>query len=121
MGKKKQGNKKFIYWSKLDGGAYGQDTCTWQPMDEELNADFLVGKRAKFKLGQTLFYGTITKVEGVSKYFVEFDSRRHKDRVVDLELKGPVSSGEYSWWRLEGYDTFNDDNESEEPMLRHED
>ena len=36
------------------------------------------------------------------------------------ELNGSVSSGEYSWWRLEGYDTFNDDGEGEEPMLRHE-
>ena len=43
----------------------------------------------------------------------------HNNRAVDLELNGSVSSGECSWWRLEGYDTFNDDGEDEEPMLRH--
>ena len=51
---------------------------------------------------------------------MESDYRRHNNRDVDLGLNGSVSSGEYSWWRLRGYDTFNDDGEDEEPVLRHE-
>ena len=28
VGKAKQGNKKFVYWSKPDGSSYAKDTCT---------------------------------------------------------------------------------------------
>ena len=34
---------------------------------------------------------------------------------MDLQLPKLVSAGEYSWWRLDGYDT-NEEDESEEEM-----
>lgn len=114
VGKMKQGNKKFIYWSKQGGGAYGKNTCTWERIVEEVNPALLVGHAVRFRLGQTELHGKIAKHESGSKYFVEFESRRHSDRVVDLELPKLVSAGEYSWWRLDGYDTCEDEGSMEE-------
>lgn len=36
VGKRKQGNKKFIYWSKQGGGQYAKNTCTWESVASDL-------------------------------------------------------------------------------------
>lgn len=73
------------------------------------------GKRAQFKLRQTVFAGVIKhrSEDADNKYWVEFESRRHSSKYVDLELPGAVADGEYSWWRLDGYDTNGDESEDE--------
>lgn len=114
VGKQKQGNKKFVFWRQQDGTEYGKDTCTWEPSDiAELDADDLIGKQASFRLGRSTFEGTIKRHDGGTNYWVEFQSSRHKNRSVDLELPRPVVQGEYSWWRLAGYDTNNESTDSE--------
>jgi hypothetical protein len=44
---------------------------------------------------------------------VVFDSGRHTDKYVDLELPKAVGAGEYSWWRLDGYDTNEEGEDGE--------
>jgi len=110
VGKKKQGNNKFVLWES--------DQCTWQQGEYELVivSTVLTGKAAAFKLGQTIHLGTIIKQHETekSKYFVEFKSRR-QDRWVDLELPELVSNGECSYWRLDGYETWDEsEGENEE-------
>jgi hypothetical protein len=67
-------------------------------------------------LWQSVFTGTITRqhADGSSKYWVVFDSGRHTDKYVDLELPKAVGAGEYSWWRLDGYDTNEEGEDSGE-------
>lgn len=74
----------------------------------------LVGQRTRFKKGQSEFGAVIDHHVAGSEYFVRFDSRRHADRVVDLDLPKPVSSGEYSWWRLDGYETNEEEDSDDE-------
>ena len=120
VGKAKQGNKKFVYWSKPDGSSYAKDTCTWETksINEEFDPELLVGHAAQFKKGQSLFHCIIERCESRSKYWVKFKSNRQTDRVVDLELPKTVASGEFSWWRLDGYETDDprrkNESESEE-------
>ena len=109
VGKMNQGGKKFIFWSKVGGGGYGKDTCTWEPIEEPLDSELLVGHRATFKMRQSEFPGVIRRHESGSTHWVEFGSRRHQDRLVDLELPKTVSAGEYSWWRLDGYETLSEE------------
>jgi hypothetical protein len=118
VGKQKQGNKKFVRWGKKDGALYDADTCTWQSIDAAIDKDDVQGKAARFKLRQSVFTGTIERQAdgGGSKYWVKFDSSRHTDRYIDLELPEAVGAGGYSWWRLDGYDT----NEEEESIEEHE-
>jgi hypothetical protein len=116
VGKMKRGGKKFIHWSKQDGGDYPKDTCTWESMQEDCDSTLLLNHTARFKMGQSVFQGRIVSHESGSKYWVEFQSRRHKDRVVDLELPRSVASGEYSWWRLDGYDTLSEREEEDDGL-----
>jgi hypothetical protein len=113
VGKQKQGNKKFVRWGRKDGTLYDADTCTWQRIDAAVDKDDVQGKKARFKLKQTVFTGTIEHQEdgGGSRYWVKFDSARHTDRYVDLELPKTVGAGEYSWWRVDGYETNESDGE----------
>ena len=113
VGKQKQGNKKFVRWGKKDGALYDADTCTWQSIDAAIDKDDVQGKAR-----QSAFTGTIERQAdgGGSKYWVKFDSSRHTDRYIDLELPEAVGAGGYSWWRLDGYDT----NEEEESIEEHE-
>ena len=115
VGKKKQGNNNFVLWES-DDGMLLNDQCTWQQAGYGLVSTVLTGKAAAFKLGQTIHLGTIIKQHETekSKYFVESKSRR-QDRWVDLELPELVSNGEYSYWRLDGYETWDErEGESEE-------
>lgn len=133
VGKMKQGNRKFVYWRKRDGTQYGKNTCTWEVIDAKLDKDDLegesgtykltlvayihlvcAGKQARFKLRQTIFNGIIKHKSDSEDnvYWVEFNSRRHANKFVDLELPKAVGDGEYSWWRLDGYDTNEDEDES---------
>ena len=75
---------------------------------------FIVNKPATFKLGQSVHKGRITKQHEteLSTFFVEFESHRQENRWVDLELSGLVKDGEFSFWRLDGYDTWDDDHGS---------
>lgn len=118
VGKMKQGNRKFVHWREKGGELYEKNTCTWQVVDAALDEDDLVGKRVQFKLRQTVFVGTIKHKSNdhATEYWVEFDSRRHSNRFVDLELHKAVGDGEYSWWRLDGYETNEggDEGESDE-------
>ena len=82
------------------------------------NAVHHPGQRTNFKLGQTVFPTTILKHHESknSTYQVKFDSNRHKRGKmpwVDLELPGKVSAGEYSYWKLDGYDTNVEESESD--------
>ena len=45
---------------------------------------------------------------------MKFDSSRHTDRYIDLELPKAVGAGEYSWWRLDGSWDGYDNNEEED-------
>lgn len=114
VGKQKQGGKKFIFWKQQNGAAYPKNTCTWEPSSiSEFDPDDLLGQPVVFKAGRSEFKGKIKKHEGGSNYWVEFESRRHTSRSVDLELSLPVSNGGYSWWRLTGYET-NEESEGED-------
>jgi hypothetical protein len=107
VGKMIQEGKKFLYWSKKDGGGvYLENQCTWQATDEAVSPDVMLGQRASFKLGQSVFNGIIQRLHGSksSTYFVQFDNGRNSDRYIDLELPIRVSAGGYSWWKLDGYD-----------------
>lgn len=108
VGKKNQGGKRLIYWSKQDGEACEKSDCTWEGNDAfaELDPEFLTGHDASFRLGQTTFKGVIQHQASdgeETRYWVKFQSRRHQDKYVDLDLPNTVSSGEYSWWVLDGY------------------
>jgi hypothetical protein len=112
VGKMVQGGKKFLFWGKKDGGGeYPKDQCTWQATDEAVSPDVVLGQRASLKLGQSVFKGVILRAHEsqVSTYFVRFDNGRHSDRYVDLELPIKVAAGGYSWWRLDGYDTCDEE------------
>ena len=47
VGKMKQGNKKFVYWSKKYGTLYEKNTCTWQAIVAELDKDDLEGMHVR--------------------------------------------------------------------------
>ena len=85
---------------------------------DEFDPDVLSGKRANFKLGPTVFKATIVEQHAtkVSTYKVQFDSKRHpKGQTcwVDLELPRRVANGEYSFWKLDGYETNIDSDSTE--------
>jgi hypothetical protein len=42
---------------------------------------------------------------------VVFKSSRRPDEHVDLEVSKQVSAGGYSWWKLDGYETWDEDDE----------
>ena len=77
------------------------------------------GECSARKLGQAEHKGSITKQhEGKSTtHWIEFDSRRHTNKWVDLELPRLVKDGRYSYWKLDGLETWespiNDDSEVE--------
>jgi hypothetical protein len=113
-------HKKYGYLEDLERHARTvrgfRASC--ESMQEDCDSELLVGHVARFKMGKTVFQGVITRHESGSKYWVEFESRRHKSRLVDLELLETVGNGEYSWWRLDGYDTLDEreeDGEEDEP------
>ena len=72
-------------------------------------------QRAQFRIGQTTFAATIMHQHATktNEFWVKFQSRRKEDAYVDLELNLRVSSGGCSWWRLDGYDTNEEDEEDE--------
>ena len=70
----------------------------------------MLSQTATFKLGQIVHKGRIGHQHEteLSKFYVKFDSRRLGNRWVDLELPGPVKNGEFGFWRLSGYDTWDE-------------
>lgn len=102
---------KVIFSNKFTGGSKTKREALLG-----LGPSSLSGMRAHFRLGQSTFAG-ITKHQCTdsepSRCWVEFDSRRHADKFVDLELPNAVSSGEHSWWGLDGYETNEDEDEDE--------
>ena len=65
----------------------------------------LLRKAISLRRGATIYTGTIVKQHEseARSFWIEFDSRRHQDLWVDLELPGLVKDGEFSYWRLDGY------------------
>ena len=52
---------------------------------------------------------TTQEQHGTSSTFrVVFKSSRREDEHIDLQLTRTVSAGGYSWWRLNGYETWGD-------------
>jgi hypothetical protein len=45
------------------------------------------------------------------EHLVVFKSSMRPDEHVDLELTKQVSAGGYSWWKLDGYETWDEDDE----------
>ena len=114
VGKKKQGDNKFILW-EYEAGMLLNDQCTWQQGEHELVPSVLLNKPTTSKLGQASRSGTITKQHqsNLGSYYAKFTSRRCSVRWVDLELPQQVSKGEHSYWRLDGYETWEGETEDD--------
>ena len=118
ISKRKQGNSKCILWESTAGELLNNE-CTWEQAAFDIVASALLGKSISLKLGQAEHKGSITKQhEGKgTSHWIEFDSRRHTHKWVDLELPRLVKDGEYSYWKLDGFKTWegpiNDDSEAE--------
>jgi hypothetical protein len=83
----------------LNNGALGEQAAF------DIVASALLGKSISLKLGQAKHKGSITKQhEGKSTtHWIEFDSHRHTNKWVDLELPRLVKDGEYNYWKLDGF------------------
>ena len=70
------------------------------------------GQPARFRRGQSTFDATIQEQQGTSSTFlVVFKSNRREDEYIDLQLTKAVNAGGYSWWRLDGYETWDEGDE----------
>ena len=75
------------------------------------------GQPARFRRGQSTFDATIQEQQGTSSTFlVVFKSNRREDEYIDLQLTKAVNAGGYSWWRLDGYETWDEGDEDDEEM-----
>jgi len=82
-----------------------------------VNSELVSGQPARFRRGQTTFDATIQEQQGTSSTFlVVFKSSRREDEHIDLQLTKAVSAGGYSWWRLDGYETWDEEDEDDEEM-----
>jgi hypothetical protein len=98
VGEKKQGNLKFIL-RESEASSELCDQCTWQPGEFDFAPSVLLGEAATFRLRQTSHSGVIKKRHRSEPtvYYTEFNSRRHTNRWVNLDLPRLVGNGEYSY------------------------
>ena len=77
-----------------------------------MNNELVSGQPARFRRGQSTFDATIQEQQGTSSTFlVVFKSNRREDEYIDLQLTKAVNAGGYSWWRLDGYETWDEGDE----------
>ena len=127
VGKAKQGKVKKVFWRDQDTKQLcSKEECTWQPPEAfdgdsgNLDPDELVGDTITLEEGGATYSAKITKVKAPNStsYWVVYvkivatgKKSKKKPRWVDLEL--PPSEGTSSW-RLDGYKTLEEDEESGE-------
>lgn len=125
VGKAKQGKYKKVHWKDTDTGALcGVNQCTWTaPSDFDgdagkLQADWLVGKTITLEDQGTIFAALVEKVKDTNPnvYQVKYNKNvktnkatKKKSRWVDFELP---PSEKTSWWRVDGYETEEEDGNS---------
>jgi hypothetical protein len=82
-----------------------------------VNNELVSGQPARFRRGQSTFDATIQEQQGTSSTFlVVFKSNRREDEYIDLQLTKAVNAGGYSWWRLDGYETWDEGDEDDEEV-----
>ena len=113
-----------IHWETEDGTETERDQCTWQPLGSVPGDKSVVkpatatmlGSDVTLEFGGKAYIGVISdqhQPDG-SKYFIVYKKKSGaRGRVkasawLDMEL--PTSS-KCSWWRLDGYETYNEDND----------